>query len=74
MTRRSRRSRWAQQRPAFGYDTSEAEAAKVLGISTRRLAALRRSGLGPSHVTWRRKIWYSLKDLVDFFQGHAAKD
>jgi hypothetical protein len=73
MTRRPRRSRWAQQRPAFGCNTSEAEAAEILGISTRRLAALRRSGLGPSHVTWRRKIWYSLENLVNFFKVAPPK-
>jgi hypothetical protein len=73
MIRRSKRSRWAQQRPASEYNTSEAEAAEVLDISARRLAALRRSGSGPHHVRWRRKIWYSLEDLVDFCKATSPK-
>jgi hypothetical protein len=73
MTRRSRRSRWAQQRPAFGYNMTAADAAEFLGISSRCLAALRRSGLGPSHVTWRRKVWYALEDLVLFSKLHSER-
>ena len=69
MTRRSRQLRRARQRP-FGYNMREAEAAEFLGISSRRLAGLRRSGRGPHHHEWRRKIWYSLDDLVFFYQVH----
>jgi hypothetical protein len=73
VTRRSRQSRWAQQRPASDYNTTEAEAAEVLNISTRRLAALRRSGRRPNHVRWRHKIWYSLEYLVHFYKGTRPK-
>jgi hypothetical protein len=71
MTRRSRPSRWARARPCFGYDMTEAEAANFLGISSRYLGLLRRSGRGPHHVQWRRKIWYSLSDLDLFYKVHS---
>ena len=71
MTRRSRRSRWAKARPAFGYDMTAAEAADFLGISSRRLAGLRRDGRGPYHVRWRRRVWYSLNDLIFFHKVHT---
>jgi hypothetical protein len=70
MTRRSRPSRWARARPCFGYDMREAEAADFLGISSRLLATLRRSGCGPHYVRWRRKVWYSLDELVLFYTLH----
>jgi hypothetical protein len=66
MTRQARQYRRARLRPCFGYDVSAAETAEILGISSRRLAELRRSGRGPGYVQWRRKIWYSLDDLVRF--------
>jgi hypothetical protein len=68
MTRLSRQYRRARLRPCFGYDVTAAKAAEILGISSRRLAALRRSGRGPGYVHWRRKIWYSLDDLIRFYK------
>jgi hypothetical protein len=50
---------------------TEAEAADFLGVSSRRLAGLRRSERGPYHVRWRRRVWYSLDDLVSFHKTHA---
>lgn len=49
---------------------TEAEAADFLGISSRHLAKLRRSGRGPYHVRWRRRVWYSLSDLDLFYTLH----
>jgi hypothetical protein len=72
MTRRSRQSRRSRRRPSFGYDTTEAEAAEFLGISSRRLAQLRRNGCGPHHVRWRGRIWYALNDMIGFHKDYAG--
>jgi hypothetical protein len=50
---------------------SEAEAADFLSISHQKLAALRRLGRGPYHIQSRRRIWYSLDDLIFFYKSHT---
>ena len=71
MTRASRQYRRARRRSSSGYDMTEAEAAEFLGISARYLGLLRRSGRGPYHVQWRRRVWYSLNDLIFFYKVHS---
>jgi hypothetical protein len=50
---------------------SEAEAADFLGISPRRLALLRRSGLAPFHIRAFGKAWYALADLIAFHKNYS---
>jgi hypothetical protein len=50
------------------YNMSEAEAAEFLGISTRRLAALRRRSAAPYHVWRGKQVRYALPDLIMFYR------
>ena len=71
MTRRSRHLRRADKRPGCDYNVSEAEAAEFLGISTKKLASLRRRNLAPFNVRFYGRYWYALADLIAFYKLRA---
>jgi hypothetical protein len=54
------------------YNVPEEEAAEFIGMSHRKLAALRRAGNGPFHVILSGRIRYSIRDLISFCERYTG--
>jgi hypothetical protein len=73
--KRSRRRHWVS--PAYllleeTYVVNQAQAAEMLGVSPRVLAAWRRRGEGPFHVRRGPYIRYSYWDLIRFLESQTG--